>query len=71
MLSDHSLVTSRKPYTEKDMMFIKIHRFLVDILVGLAPDVYNSHVTTEKKDVKQLLVQCQNALYGTMVASLL
>jgi hypothetical protein len=26
---------------------------------------------TEKKGMKQLLVQCQNALYGTMVASLL
>ena len=25
----------------------------------------------KKKDVKQLLVQCQNALYGTIVASLL
>ena len=28
-------------------------------------------VMTDKKGMKQLLVQCQNALYGTMVASLL
>ena len=28
-------------------------------------------MTTDKKGVKQLIVQCQNALYGTMVASLL
>ena len=26
---------------------------------------------TDKKGMKQLLVQCQNALYGTMIASLL
>ena len=53
------------------MVFIKIRGFLLDILVEIAPDVYKSHVTTDKKGVKQLLVQCQNALYGTMVASLL
>ena len=53
------------------MVFIKICGVLVDILVEIAPDVYKLHVTTNKKGVKQLLVQCQNALYGTMVASLL
>jgi hypothetical protein len=37
----------------------------------LAPDVYKSYIMTEKKGMKQLLVQCQNALHGTMVASLL
>jgi hypothetical protein len=48
------------------MAFIKIRGVLVDILV----DVYKSYVSKDKKGVKQLLVQCQNALYGTMVASL-
>jgi hypothetical protein len=56
---------------EKDMAFIKIRGVLVDILVEIAPEVYGPYVTTDKKGVKQLLVQCQNALYGTMVASLL
>jgi hypothetical protein len=56
---------------EKDMAFIKIRGILVDILVEIAPDVYNSYVSKEKKGTKQLLVQCQNVLYGTMVASLL
>jgi hypothetical protein len=56
---------------EGDMVIIKIRRVLVDILVQIAPDVYKSYVTTDKKGMKQLLVQCQNALYGTMVASLL
>jgi hypothetical protein len=56
---------------EKDMAIIKIHGVLVDILVEIAPDAYKSYATTDKKGVRQLLVQCQKALYGTMVASLL
>ena len=48
---------------EKDMAFINICGVLVDILVEIAPDVYKLHVTTNKKGVKQLLVQFQNALY--------
>ena len=36
---------------EKDMLFIKIRGVLVDILVEIAPDVYKSHVTTNKKGV--------------------
>ena len=48
------------------MAFIKIRGVLVDILVEIAPGVCKSHVTTDKKGVKQLLVQCQNALYGTI-----
>jgi hypothetical protein len=57
---------------EGDMAIIKIRGSLVDILVQIfASGVYKSYVTTDKKGTKQLLVQCQNALYGTMVASLL
>jgi hypothetical protein len=56
---------------EKDLAFIKIRGILVDILVEIAPDVYKSYVSKDKKGSKQFLVQCHNALYGTMVASLL
>jgi hypothetical protein len=56
---------------EKDMAIIKLRGVLVDILLEIAPGVYDDYVTVDKKGVKQLLVQCQNALYGTMVASLL
>jgi hypothetical protein len=56
---------------EKDMAIIKLRGVLVDILVEIAPHVYKSFATTDKKGVRQLLVQCKNALYGTMVASLL
>jgi hypothetical protein len=57
---------------EKDMAIIKLGGILVDIILGLAPDVYKAYATTDKKGKQQLLVvQCQNALYGTMVESLL
>jgi hypothetical protein len=56
---------------EKDMAFIKIRGILVDILVEIASEAYKSYVSQDKKVNKQLLVQFQNALYGTMVASLL
>jgi hypothetical protein len=52
---------------KEDMVIIKICGVLVDILVQIAPDVYKSYIMTDKKG----MVQCQNALYGTMVASLL
>jgi hypothetical protein len=42
----------------------------VDILVEISPEAYKSYVSQDKKGNKKLLVQCQNALYGTMVASL-
>ncbi len=44
---------------------------LVDILVSLAPEVYGSYVTTNTKGQKVLIVECLNAVYGTMVAALL
>ena len=56
---------------EKDMAIIKIRGILVDILVDLAPEVYREFFMKDKKGVIKLVVQCQNALYGTMVASLL
>jgi hypothetical protein len=56
---------------EKDMAFIKIRGILVDILVEIAPEAYKSYVSKDKKGNKQFLVQCQNALYGKMVARLL
>ena len=37
----------------------------------ITPKVYWRYATTDRKGVKQLIVQCQNAIYGTMTASLL
>ena len=56
---------------EKDMAIIRIRGVLVDMLLEIAPDFYGPYVTTDKKGIKQLIVQCLNALYGTMTASLL
>jgi hypothetical protein len=52
-------------------VIIRIRGMLVDILVKIAPEVYGPFVTTDRKGNKQILVECLNALYGTMVASLL
>ena len=62
----------RKTWLSSSFVFlIKLRGVLVDILVGIAPEVYKAYAYKDKKGVPQLLVQCQNALYGTMVASLL
>jgi hypothetical protein len=44
---------------------------LVDILVLIAPDVYGPYVSTNKIGQKILIVECLNAVYGTMVAAML
>jgi hypothetical protein len=46
-------------------VFVHIRGPVVDILVSIAQDVY---VSTNKAGQKVLLVQCLNAVYGTMVA---
>ena len=57
---------------QKDYWVIaRLWRKLLDILVDIALDVYGPYVHKNKKGEKVLLVQCMNALYGTMVASLL
>ena len=52
------------------MAIIKLRGVLVDIKYGFSSD-YKAYVTRDKIGVKQLLLRYQNALYGTMVASLL
>ena len=42
----------------------------MDILCKISSD-YKAYETRDKRGVKNLLLLCQNALYGTMVASLL
>jgi len=48
-----------------------IRGMVVDMLCKIAPEFYQPYVTYDKKRNKQLYVKCLNALYGTMVASLL
>ncbi len=56
---------------EERQVIVCIRGPLVDILVSIAPDVYGPYVSTNKAGQKVLLVQCLNAVYGTMVAALL
>jgi hypothetical protein len=44
---------------------------LVDVMVLIAPNVYGPYVSTTKTGQKVLIVECLNAVYGTMVAALL
>ena len=44
---------------------------MVEMLVKIVPKVYSPYVTTNKKGKRILLVQCMNALYGSMVALLM
>ena len=55
----------------KHRALIKIKGILVDILVEIAPEVYKEFVHTDKKGNKVIIAECMNAIYGTMVASLL
>ena len=55
----------------KDMDIIKIIGVLVDILLEIVPNIYEACVTTYIKGVKQLVVQCQNSIYVTIMSSIL
>ncbi len=56
---------------EEHHVIVCIRGPLVEILVSIAPDVYGPYVSTNKAGQKLLLVQCLNAVYGTMVAAVL
>ena len=56
---------------KKDMAIINIRGILVDILLEITSDIYDTYVTTYCKGVKKLVVKFQNDIYGTMIASLL
>ena len=53
------------------MVIIQVRGLLADMLVDIAPDVYSPYLTKDKKGTSQLLLRCLNAIYGTMIASLL
>ena len=53
------------------MDIIKIRGILVDMLLDITPDVYGRYITKDRKGIKQLITQCINDIYGTMVASIL
>ena len=52
------------------MTIIKLRGFLVDIKCEIYSE-YKDYVTRDNREVRQLLLRCQNALYGKIVSSLL
>ena len=56
---------------KKDRVIIRIRGVLVEWVAKTDPEVYSKYVTVDKKGDKVLLVECMNAIYGTMVAGLL
>ena len=55
---------------EQDKVIIRVRGYLVDVLCKIWSG-YEEYVTTNSKGEKQLLLQCENAIYGTIIASLL
>ena len=56
---------------EDDMAIIEQVGYLVDVLLEIDEDYYKDYVWEDRKGEKHLITQCQNAIYGTMLASLL
>ena len=52
-------------------VIVQLRGQIVDILCEIASDIYLPNVTVNKKGEKVLLVQCMNALNGSMIVSIL
>ena len=61
-----TIIKNKEPH-----VIVCIRGLSVDILVSIAPDVYFPYMSTNKSGQKVMLVQCLNAVYGTMMAALL
>ena len=55
----------------KHRALIKVRGILAQILVDLAPEVYQDYIHYDKNGIMYLILECMNAMYGTMIASLL
>ena len=53
------------------MVTIRVRGILVDILLGIFPEVYGPYLITDKKGKQSLILTCMNVIYGTMVARLI
>ena len=56
---------------EEDMVNIRVIVDLVGVMLGIDPEVYKPYSRKDKKGKNMLIPRCLNAIYGTMVASLL
>ena len=56
---------------DDDKVVMRVRGCMVNVLVKVAPKVYGPYVSIDKQGRKQLLAECLNAIYRTMVVSLL
>ena len=56
---------------DADRVILRLRGTIVEMMLQVAPEVYAEFVTVDKRGNKTLLVECANAIYGTMVAGLL
>ena len=56
---------------EEDMVTIRVRGIMVDVLLGIAPEVYGPYIIIDMKINQSLILTDMNVIYGTMVASLL
>jgi hypothetical protein len=49
----------------------KIKGYLAELLLEIAPQVYDDYIYVDKKSVPVILAECWNAVYSTMIAGLL
>ena len=50
-------------------VLIKVKGLLAEILLEIAPEVYSDYVHIDPKGNLVLMLECLNAIYGTMIAS--
>ena len=55
----------------EDQVLMQLRGLLADLLVQIDPKFYKSFLAKDRKRESLLIVRCLNAMYGTMVASLL
>ena len=53
------------------MATIIVQGTMVDFLVEIAPDIYGTYVSTDKKGVKTMVLRKYNAIYVTVIESIL
>ena len=53
------------------MVVINVRGFSVELLLDIDPEFYGTFVNTYKKGKKVIIVKFMNAIYGTMVVSLI
>jgi hypothetical protein len=55
----------------KHSVIVKIKGYLAELLLEIAPEVYDKYIYVDKKGIPVIIAECWSAIYGTMIAELL